>query len=880
MGPCKAALWGLLLLHLGTTACSGSPPKADAASDQFTAEIDAAETQADSSLTDDAGGDAPPVPCTLGTPGCLDEARLLVDTMRGPAPFLADGRQHYTLLRYNAPTSVGGKIFYVGNDGTALWLFGLDPKTAKIEQLARIRDIREPSAPPLQYPEVALHEVGDTLIVSVDKKLRWRSDGSIQGTHTLAEQASWNTAISADGYSHHKIVTAGRALFHFSNTMIRYDVDAETTRSYPTIAGSRHIGQWQLSGDELFVLANDDEVTRIDANGQLHPLGIEANDFTIAQLGPNAFLIRDVLGGGLWLSDGLTGSPTLIKSGFSARIHRSVFAHGARAFFVGGTKSSDVGVWVSDGTGAGTVQIAAESASEFFVTPNFFMAKGLVYFRSSRYWWRSDGTLTGTYALPIRFDELPGCPTPKGIVFPIEKTSIAGSPLGETQLWITNGTVAGSRVLVNTLTGKAASFVCGSDGDVAFLITQAEGSYRNTVANHLLWRTDGTAEGTASLAEFRDITGPLKRPNIAVVSGAAFWGGTKADDTEHHAVLWQADTKTQGVTLAHDGRDGTVGSVGWVETMALSDGTKRLIVASATGAYATASPSLVISLGGENGDGVEVLMGSHLFDFYAPAFEDARLQGPQAFIRAPRDAASPTGDAFFFTILRKEVFSSDGTKAHTALLPIHPETWVPPIYGSKKLYFSGTSAGSTEHRLRVLPLGGTAEDIVDLGPPVLAPDWNLPTYALDRDQLIYITKDNALWRSDGSAAHTRPVTIVPPKAFPNGAWPADIKLQALKIVTLGARRLISLYAFDPAKSTGQPYVFAMDRADDSASDVFTGTAVDMEVVGDWALFFSLGPPWATNGTPAGTVHLAPAFGSLNDGQYIRYLTSLPDNRAL
>jgi len=466
------------------------------------------------------------------------------------------------------------------------------------------------------------------------------------------------------------------------------------------------------------------------------------------------------------------------------------------------------------------------------------------------------------------------------VVFPIEK-SIAGTALGDTQLWITDGTVAGSRILVDSLSGKAASLVCAPDGDAAFLITQPTGSPRNTVSKHLLWRSDGTAQGTVSLAEFRDITGPLEQPTIAVVSGAAFWGGTKADDLKHHAVLWQADTKTQDVKLAHDGRDGTVGRVGWIDTMTLSDGTTRLIVASATRrGFSTTNPSLLMSLGGGNGDGIEVLMGSHLFDFYAPAFQDAQLLGAQAFIRPPQDGASPTGDAFLFTVLGKEVFRSDGTKDGTSLLPIRPELWVPPTYGSKKLFYSGPPAGANEHRLRVLPLGGAAEDIVDLGPPILVPSWNLPSYAHDGDQLIYITKDSTLWRSDGTAANTRAVTILPPRTSPNNAWPADIRLRVQKIVTVGAQRLILIHAYDPATSMGQSYLLGMNATDTSASDVFTGSAVDMEVVGDWALFFSAGSPWAVDGTLAGTVNLAPAFGPLNDGQYIRYLTSLPGNRAL
>ncbi|MBW2736204.1 MAG: hypothetical protein JRH20_27780 [Deltaproteobacteria bacterium] len=276
--------------------------------------------------------------------------------MRTPAPFLASGKAYYMVRGYNAPMSVGDRIVYVGNDGEAIWLFGLDPKTSKIEQLARINDVLSPSTPNPRYPTITLHRAQGDVVVSVDKKPRWRTDGSLGGTHALAEQSSWNKAVSADGYSHFAIVVAGRALFHFSTTLVRYDIDAESTRSYPTVAGPRYTCTWLLSGDNLFVTADGDQVVRIDAKGTVHPLGLNTEDFTVAKLGPSAFLIRDLREGSLWLSDGISASATRIQSGFSARSHRLMFAHGGRAFFVGGTTSSDIGVWVSDGTGAGTVQ--------------------------------------------------------------------------------------------------------------------------------------------------------------------------------------------------------------------------------------------------------------------------------------------------------------------------------------------------------------------------------------------------------------------------------------------------------------------------------------------------------------------------------------------
>ncbi len=243
---------------------------------------------------------------------------------------------------------------------------------------------------------------------------------------------------------------------------------------------------------------------------------------------------------------------------------------GSRALFIASTPG--IGLWASDGTAAGAVRLVRNQTSL-----NFLAATGELLFFSSCDPQRcrlqaTDGTVAGTRAIAAPFSSGTGSAIagPRRIYF-ARDTAASGN-----ELWTSDGTLAGTRLVKDLQPGPAGSapthlfwsnnrlwfFALGglwtSNGTAAGtrrIATVGTGEIRTVgaVGTRLLyfmaatpgatevklWASDGTAAGTRTLG----VTVPSNFPvdPFTTVGGNAYFTLLKSDDQVLDSEVWATD---------------------------------------------------------------------------------------------------------------------------------------------------------------------------------------------------------------------------------------------------------------------------------------------------------------------------------------------------
>jgi ELWxxDGT repeat protein len=290
-----------------------------------------------------------------------------------------------------------------------------------------------------------------------------------------------------------------------------------------TVFGTKILfaGEDATGGIDLWVTdgtsAGTHELTAVGAN----PLGlfgpIEVNpDFTVVS-GRVLFDGAGSLGQSLWVTDGTSAGTTALP--VSGADPRGLFSNGifpdfavlaGKALFEGsaanGFLSGLPGLWVTDGTAAGTSHLSVANAFSgglfSAVAPNF--------------------TVLGSKAL-----------------FEGEDTS------GHVTLWVTDGTSAGTSEL--TVIGANPNGIFSSTNpDFTVLGSKILFAGEDTAGNANLWVTDGTSAGTSELTAAGAFSGGLKPFDITPFgSGKALFQGADASGNPN---LWVTDGTSAGTS--------------------------------------------------------------------------------------------------------------------------------------------------------------------------------------------------------------------------------------------------------------------------------------------------------------------------------------------
>ena len=269
----------------------------------------------------------------------------------------------------------------------------------------------------------------------------------------------------------------------------------------------------------------------------------------------------DTHGNELWITDGTAAGTVLLKDlnpGTANSAASGFVAIGGERLLFSANVGSGQELWVTDGTTAGTSLVKEVNPGTESSYPNFITAlgNGLALFSATddshgSEFWVTDGTTAGTSLLK---DILPGVGggAAGGIAAlgdgrAVLVASGTDPAITGTELWVTDGTTAGTSLLLNINAGPTGSYpdnmVALGNGTVVF--TALDDSHGRE-----LWVTDGTLAGTSLL---KDINVGGDGSSISEIT--ALGNGTavfSALDADHGVELWVTDGTVAGSHLLAD----------------------------------------------------------------------------------------------------------------------------------------------------------------------------------------------------------------------------------------------------------------------------------------------------------------------------------------
>jgi len=396
---------------------------------------------------------------------------------------------------------------------------------------------------------------------------------------------------------------------------------------------------------------------------------------------------------------------------------------------------------------------------EWWLAPIAHLANGLLFFFQDdgihgRELWRSDGTPLGTF----RLRDL--CPGSCGSRNSYSESAMAASGsslffvandgVHGLELWTTDGTALGTRMVLDLLPGLASSaprLLTAASGQVFFVAQTAGSSWQ-------LWRSDGNAKGTYRVS-LPEGTSDLNPTSIHATSDFVFLCNAGSGG---QTGLWRSDGTAQGTSF--------------VAAVACSYGT-----------WLKGAPFVIL------GDGSLLFAGSDLAGGQELWRSDGTLQGTYRvldIVPGPdssfASAFMPTTEGVYFLADDPEpsalrLWLTDGTPGGTQPIDL-------PDGGSPEAYLGAyTTRGDALYFAAHDDAHGTEPWIVDAGGPrrildvapgpdsSMAIDYTFVSFSLFAslpEGVVFTASDGLfgteLWTTDGTEAGTARISDIAPGA--------------------------------------------------------------------------------------------------------------------
>lgn len=378
--------------------------------------------------------------------------------------------------------AVGDQLYFDGVDaahGSELWVSDGTPAGTHL-----VRDINP--GPAIGNP-YAFGAVGETLLLTIDDGAHgyelWRSDGTESGTRMVADINPGLESSLGRGY-----VTVGSQIFFLAED------------------GLHGLQVWQSDG----TAARTAMVPRPpDDSAPLH-------DYTLLHTGAGCVFVEEhnypttrllaSCDGAEMTSLPITGYGSSTPYVFASVQNRVVFSLQ--------DSTSEDGLWVTDGTAAGTARIAQVSripALTSFGAHVLFAAADQMHGQEL---WVSDGTTVGTRL--VKDLNMAATGSGASCMYPHDGQLFFSADDGVHgyELWLSDGTPDGTRMLTDLNAGAPDSFPCDFTLFGETLVFRANGK---------LWRTDGTGEGTKPITTTDQPDGVAAQTGLTVVGDQGFF---------------------------------------------------------------------------------------------------------------------------------------------------------------------------------------------------------------------------------------------------------------------------------------------------------------------------------------------------------------------
>jgi ELWxxDGT repeat protein len=445
-----------------------------------------------------------------GTPG---GTVLVKDINPGPGGGFADGSQ---------PAVVGNVLYlaaYEATTGLELW-----KSDGTAAGTVLVRDITPGTAGSDLIDLTAFKGLLYFIRKGPDYRQLWKSDGTAAGTTLVKEIAAGLPSLGST-----PLVEANGVLY------------------FGVINGpGLSDALWRSDGTAAGTLKVTDLVTGKPGGATAYTLSTPVNS-------GGTLYFTDIYRG-LFKSDGTAAGTVLVKEfvwpGARADGTRMVPFPGG-VYFAAYDAANDTELWKSDGTAAGTVLVKDVNPGSGGSHPNHLtFLNGKLYFDvlgsfsgAERQLWRSDGTAAGTQlvrAIPASASDARFMPWG---TFGNHLYFGASDAAHGFELWKTDGTAAGTALVSDIQPGSYGGPLRGFtelNGNLFFAAIE-QGAFSDGAATSMLYKTDGTPEGTASVhpvstAGLSDAYGFVK------VSPNLFFYGSQSS-------LWKSDGTPGGRSL-------------------------------------------------------------------------------------------------------------------------------------------------------------------------------------------------------------------------------------------------------------------------------------------------------------------------------------------
>jgi ELWxxDGT repeat protein len=259
----------------------------------------------------------------------------------------------------------------------------------------------------------------------------------------------------------------------------------------------------------------------------------------------------------LWKSDGTAAGTALVKdirAGLNSSSPRYLTQVGGTLFFSANDGAHGFELWKSDGTAAGTVMVKDIRLNSYSSDPKYLTnVGGMLYFSAndgahSRELWKSNGTEAGTvmvkdiYSSDTDYGVQPGS-------YPSNLTNVGGvlyfttyNGTHEHELWKSDGTAVGT-AMVKDIQSDPYGFTPRNFMAVGNRLFFA--FYNN---GRGFWTSDGTETGTVMLKYFNSSDFSMAPSNLTNVGGILFFSAAVGTNNE----LWTSDGTEAGTLMVKD----------------------------------------------------------------------------------------------------------------------------------------------------------------------------------------------------------------------------------------------------------------------------------------------------------------------------------------
>ena len=597
----------------------------------------------------------------------------------------------------------------------------------------------------------------------------WASDGTAAGTFLLADVCPGICSSNARG-----LLATPKGYFFSASSLFERELWVTKGTPASTIRLATRLGtSWEIP--PLY----------LESQGVLYFVGFAAGDSgQVAQL---------------WRSDGTPAGTHAVADLHpgSPTFGRLVLFRGRIFFSTNDHSGAGPSLWVSDGTAAGTRLLKrAWPGTSPSPLPGIVATSRFLYFfavnpRGGLDLWRSDGTSKGTRRVAgLNLIARPGEPALQGVAALGDRLLFAGAADAKgDEVWVSDGTAAGTRKITNF--PEPVPF--GRFGSIHPLVPLGNRlvfAANDGTRGQELWATDGTAKGTRLLVDVFPGPGSGVSYLSQVYKGRLLFSGT---DGRRGQELWATDGTPQGTRMIRDICRGSCSSsafpiapLGDQLLLVADDGRsgKKIWRTNGTAAGTVPVTDLIpeggffqqIALPGKllftrrdatYGEELWVTDGTAAGTGLLADLNDAnRLgSGPGSFLRL--------GNTLLFAAYdgqRSGLWKSDGTAEGTVFVhDLNPDPSEPPSLALEirdsaeadgALFLKVDRGGNTPFTLWRTDGTAAGTVLLDLGPAV---EHNVESLRALGDKIFFVSRDD-LWVSDGTAAGTRKLTGLVPEA--------------------------------------------------------------------------------------------------------------------